>query len=180
MNGGMDAWNGLVSKAGVDQGMYLIEGTETAAEVVALAYGLEEGSRRFYRELAEGRDLPEAKSLFETLGDAEVRHEDRLWDRYRSLPGTVGERRAFEESVVPRALEGGLTPDQLLARYPEAVRAPAEALDMAMAMETDALDLYLRMADAFGDPEVRTVFLDLAEGEREHLKKLGDLRGRAA
>jgi rubrerythrin len=180
MAGGIDAWNGLVSEAKVGQGMYLLEGTETPEEVVALAYGLEEGSRRFYRDLAERSDVPEARGLFEILHDAEIRHEDRLWEQYRSLPGKLSDRRAFEETVVPRALEGGLTPDQLLARYPDAIREPAGALDLAMALETDALDLYLRMADAFRDAEVRTVFFDLAEEERGHLKKLGDLRGRVS
>ncbi len=179
MDGGMDAWNGLVSKAWVDQGMYLIEGHETVEEIVALAYGLEEGSRRFYRELAERSDRSEAKRLFETLSDAEIRHEDRLWERYRSLPGALLERQAFEDGVVSRALEGGLTPDQLLARHPEADREPAEVLDLAMAMETDALDLDLRMAGVFGDADVRSVFFDLAEEEREHLGMLGDRRGRA-
>jgi rubrerythrin len=178
MNGGIDAWNGLVSNAKVDQGMYLIEGDETAEDVLALAYGLEDGARRFYRELAMRSDLPEARRLFETLSDAEIRHKDRLWDRYRALPGKFGERRAFEEDVVPRALEGGLTSDQLLTRYPESVREPTEALDLAMALETDALDLYLRMADAFDDKDVRAVFFDLAEEEREHRKKIGDRRGR--
>ena len=84
---------------------------------------------------------------------------------------------AFEADVVPRALEGGLTSDQLLDRYPEAVREPDEALDLAMALETDALDLYLRMADAFDDEHVRAIFFDLAKEERAHLKKIGTLRG---
>ena len=178
MNGGIDAWNGLVSKAQVGQGMYLIEGNETAEEVVALAYGLEEGSRRFYRELAERSDVPEVRRLFETLHDAEIRHEDRLWERYRTLPGSFGDRRAFEEHAVPRALEGGLTPDQLLAGDPEAGRGYTESLDLAMALETDALDLYLRMAAAFHKSEIRSNFFELAEEERGHLEKLGALRGR--
>ena len=153
-------------------------GTETPDEVVAVAYGLEEGARRFYGELAGRSGPPEVRRLFEALREAEVRHEDRLWERYRSLRGNLADRSAFETQAVPRALEGGLTPDQLLARYPEAVREPAEALDLAMALETDALDFYLRAADAFDDADVRLVFFDLAEEEREHLTKLGDLRGR--
>lgn len=157
--------------------MYLIEGDETAEDVLALAYGLEDGARRFYRELALRSDLPEARRLFETLSNAEIRHKDRLWDRYRALPGKFSERQAFEESVVPGALEGGLTADQLITRYPESVRQPAEAFELAMALETDALDLYLRMSDAFDDKDVRAIFLDLAEEERVHLKKIGDLRG---
>jgi sulfur-carrier protein adenylyltransferase/sulfurtransferase len=179
MNGGIDAWDGLMSKAQVGQGMYLIEGNETAEEVVALAYGLEEGSRRFYRELAERSDVPEARRLFETLHDAEIRHEDRLWERYLALPGSIGDRRTFEERVVPGALEGGLTPDQLLAGIPEAGRGYAESIDLAMALETDALDLYLRMAAACDNPAIQSIFFDLAEEERGHLEKLGALRGRA-
>jgi len=177
MNGGIDAWDGLVSRATVGQGMYLIEGDETVEEVMALAYGLEEGSRRFYQELAERSDVPEARRLFETLRDAEIRHEDQLWERYRALHGKPGERRMFEENIVPRALEGGLSPDQLLTGHPEVVGGYADSLDLAMAMETDALDLYLRMAAAFDDAEIQSVFFELAEEERGHLKKLGDLRG---
>ena len=178
MNGGIDAWNGLVATASVDQGMYLIEGNETVGEVVTLAYGLEEASRRFYRELAERCDAPRLRSLFETLRDAEIRHEDRLWERYRALPGVSGDRRTFEERTVPGALEGGVTPDRLLAGNPGAFKEYGESLDLAMAMETDALDLYLRMASAFDDGGIRAVFFALADEERAHLKKLGDLRGR--
>ena len=177
MNGGIDAWNGLVSKAGVGQGMYLLEGNETVEEIVALAYGLEEGSRRFYRELAERSAAPEAKRLFETLHEAELRHEERLWERYRALAADSGERLAFEKTIVPRALEGGETPEQVLARYPEAGHGFTESLDLAMALETDALDLYLRMADAFDDADIRSVFIDLAAEERMHLERLGSLRG---
>lgn len=178
MNGGIDAWNGLVSKASVGQGMYLIDGDETVEEIIALAYGLEEGSRRFYRELAERSAAPEAKGLFETLHDAEIRHEERLWERFRALAGKVGERQEFERTLVPRALEGGNTPDQMLSRHPGAGKESGESLDLAMALETDALDLYLRMADSFEDTDIQTVFLDLAGEERTHLEKLGGLRGR--
>ena len=47
-----------------------------------------------------------------------------------------------------------------------------------MGLGTDALDLYLRMAGAFDDTDIRSVFIDLAEEERIHLERLGSLRGR--
>jgi sulfur-carrier protein adenylyltransferase/sulfurtransferase len=178
MDGGIDVWNGLVSTAAVGQGMYLIEGDETVEEIMTLAYGLEEKSRCFYQDLALRSDVPEVRHLFETLRDAEVRHEDKLWQRYQELPGTLGERRKFEENVVPKALEGGMSPEHLLSSHPEAFRGYDDSLDLAMAMETDALDLYLRMAKTSDNEEVRSFFSDLAEEERGHLEKLGDLRGR--
>jgi rubrerythrin len=66
MAGGIDAWNGLVSRAEVDQGMYLIEGNEGPEEVISLAYGLEVGAYRFYRGLSEKSSDPETGDLFDT------------------------------------------------------------------------------------------------------------------
>lgn len=53
MSGGILAWNGLVSRAEVDQGTYLIEGDESPEEVIALAYGLEAATHRFYQDLTD-------------------------------------------------------------------------------------------------------------------------------
>ena len=79
MNGGIDAWNGLVSRAEVDQGIYLIEGDEDLDEVISLAYGLEEGAHRFYRSLCGRSTGGETKTLFEKLSQAEIEHKEKLW-----------------------------------------------------------------------------------------------------
>lgn len=173
----MDAWRGLVSRAEVDQGMWLLEEVETPAGALALAYGLEEGSRRFYQELADRSSDAACRRLFALLAEAEVRHEDRLWEAYRALPdGLSTGRSAFEHAVVPRALEGGLTPDEVLARTGTFPLTPEDALDLALALEADALDLYLRMAWVVGDEGVRAVFLRTAEEEKAHLRRLGEFR----
>jgi rubrerythrin len=46
-----------------------------------------------------------------------------------------------------------------------------------MALETDSLDLYLRMAGVLASAESQQVFRGLAEEEKEHLRQLGKLRG---
>ncbi|MDW7710682.1 MAG: ferritin family protein [Deferrisomatales bacterium] len=84
LDGGMDAWNGLVSRAEVDQGKWLLDGGET----------------------------------------------------------------------------------------------PEEALDLALALEADSLDLYLRLAREVQASGAKAVFLEIAEEEKAHLRRLGDLRGR--
>jgi transcription elongation factor GreA len=68
----MDAWDGLVSAAELDQGMYLIRGDEEPEDALALAYGLELGSHRFYQDLAGRVSDPEARDLFRTLAEVEV------------------------------------------------------------------------------------------------------------
>jgi len=175
----MDAWSGPVSRAAVGQGMWLLEGGESEIECLTLAYGLEEGARRFYRDLAGRAEPPEVREIFTTLAEAEVHHKDRLWEGYRAAGG-VAERSAFEGDLAPRAVEGGLTADQVLSRWGGPPATAGLTLGLAMALETDSLDLYLRMADALPDAVARQVFLALAAEEKEHLRSLGRLRGQRA
>ncbi|GAB4283788.1 MAG: hypothetical protein Kow0092_38480 [Deferrisomatales bacterium] len=179
LEGGILAWHGLVSRAAVDQGMYLLEGRETPEEALALAYGLEEGARRFYQELASEAGEAAVSSLFAALAEAEVRHEDRLWGAYRRRAGAEPNRETFERTVVVPAVEGGLSADQVLARWGGVPGDPEEAIELAMALETDSLDLYLRMAGQMTE-DARSVFLDLASEERAHLARLGEQLGRRA
>jgi rubrerythrin len=136
MKGGIDAWNGLVSRAEVDQGIYLIEGDEGPEEVISLAYGLEEGTHRFYRDLSERSTDGKTRDLFEKLSKAEIQHKENLWEHYMTLTG------------------GGITRE---------------------AFETDALDLYLRMAMKNRHEETKAIFYQLADEEKAHLRILGEL-----
>ncbi len=179
MKGGIDAWNGLVSRAEVDRGIYLIDGDETPEEVISLAYGLEEGAHRFYRELSEKSTDGETKTLFETLSNAEVRHKEYLWERYMTLTGGRVSRDSFEATIVADALEGGKTADETLGEYGDWVHEPRQAHQLAMSMETDALDLYLRLALKTENEEAKGLFHGLANEEKIHLRLLGErLRGK--
>ena len=175
MKGGIDAWNGLVSRAEVDQGIYLIEGGESPEEVISLAYGLEEGAYRFYRNLFGKSTDGETSSLFERLSRAEIQHREKLWEKYKTLTGGRLTREAFESEVSPKTMEGGKTADQVLGEYPDWIQDPREALQLAISLETDALDLYLRMALKSQDEETKAVFYTLADEEKTHLRRLGEL-----
>lgn len=173
MKGGIDAWNGLVSRAEVDQGLYLIEGDENPEEVISLAYGLEEGALRFYRTLSRQSADGETKGLFEKLSQAEIEHMEKLWQTYEELTGGRITREAFESDVNTQTMEGGKTADQVLAQYPEWISDAHETLQLAMSLETDALDLYLRMAQKSQNEEARILFYSLADEEKTHLRRLG-------
>jgi len=179
MKGGIDAWNGLVSRAEVDQGIYLIEGDEDPDEVISLAYGLEEGNHRFYQSLSERSADGGSKDLFERLSQAEMEHKEELWRQYEAVTGGRVTRDAFQSKVVARTLEGGKIPDQVLAQYPDWIHDTHEALQLAMSLETDALDLYLRMAMKSRNEETSAIFYKLAGDEKTHLRWLGGfLRGK--
>jgi rubrerythrin len=179
LGGGIDAWNGLVSKAEIDQGIYLFEGDETPEQVITLAYGLEEGAYRFYRNLCRKSTDGETSSLFEKLSQAEIQHKEKLWKKYKTLTGGHITRETFESEISAKAMEGGKTADEVLAQYPDWIQDPREALQLAMSLETDALDLYLRMALKSQNEETKAVFYTLADEEKKHLRRLGErLRGK--
>lgn len=159
----------------MDQGVYLIEGNETPEEIIALAYGLEEGAHRFYRDLSAQSTNTQTKSLFETLSEAEVRHKKGLWKKFEALTGGRIPRGTFESTIVAKTVEGGKTADHLLEEYGDRIRDPGEVLQLAMSLETDALDLYLRMALKTESEKAKAVFHSLANEEKTHLRWLGEL-----
>ncbi|NIS61431.1 MAG: DUF2202 domain-containing protein [Proteobacteria bacterium] len=175
MSGGILAWKGLVSGAEVDQGIFLIEGNETPEEVLSLAYGLEKGAHRFYGTLAEQSKDSDTRDLFERLAKAEIRHQETIWEKYNTLTGDGMTREAFEDGIVAETMEGGKSPDQVLADHPDWIRSSRDALELAMSLEIDALDLYLRMAQKSQNEEAKPVFYALVKEEKEHLRRLGEL-----
>jgi rubrerythrin len=175
MRGGIDAWNGLISKAEIDQGMYLIEGSESPEEVISLAHGLEEGAYRFYRALCSDSSGSQMENLFEELSQAEMRHKEKLWEKYETLTGGRVTREVFESEISIKTMEGGKTAHQVLAQHPDSIQDPREALQLAMSLETDSLDLYLRMAQKSQKEETSAIFYTLGNEEKKHLRRLGEL-----
>ena len=147
--------------------------------MISLAYGLEEGVHRFYARLSGQSPDGETRDLFEKLAKAEVQHKERLWEEYRAVVEGPVTRESFEVGIVAETMEGGRTADQVLAQYPAWISDPRESLQLAMSLETDALDLYLRMAQKSRNEEAKGVFYRLAEEEKTHLRWLGEfLRGK--
>ena len=68
-------------------------------------------------------------------------------------------------------MEGGMRLAEALAWV--AGRSPADALDLAMAIEINAYDNYLNFYGTLVDENARRVFELLALEERHHIKRLG-------
>ena len=60
------------------------------------------------------------------------------------------------------------------------LKEAADVLDVAMMIETQALDPYLRYADKSSEAHAREVLLKIAEEEKAHLRALGQLMGEKA
>ncbi|HSH71308.1 MAG TPA: ferritin family protein [Deferrisomatales bacterium] len=174
MDGGIDAWHGHVSEARVDQGVYLLEGDETPAALFAVAYRLEEATRRFYQRIARETATPGVRELADALSRGEETHQERIRELCRDTCGEAAATQALGSGPPSAVLEDGSSPAERLERLLPADATPAAVLDLAMALEVDALDLYLRFTHHFRQPSVRNALFALAREEQCHLKRLGD------
>ncbi len=178
LEGGIMAWQGLKAAGPVEVGMVYIRGDETPSEIIAIAYGMEEGLRSFYETMASRTADDEVASMFTKLSGIEERHKERLFRLQVEIDPTTPDMTTFESSMFSKALEGGLTTDEFLELNKPAMQTVPDVLNMAMMLETQALDLYLRYSERTKEEKTRTVLFEVAEEEKAHLKSLGHLMDR--
>lgn len=170
------AWHGLTATGPAEVGMAFLRGDETAPEIIILAYGMEEGLRGFYEAMALETGDREVSAMFEKLADIEVLHKHKLFELYREFDPTVSDVDRFEAETVTVVMEGGLTTEEFLAQNKPAMNTISDVLDIAMMIETQALDLYLRYSHKAKEQKSKAVMYDIAEEEKAHLAALGSLR----
>jgi rubrerythrin len=175
LKGGIAAWQGHAAAGPVEMGMMLLKGNETPREVICLAYGLEEGLRKFYSMSIKLAISPEVVGILTKLAEIEVKHKQRLFDLYITVDPTPLNVEAFDSRITSELMEGGFDTDKLLEQSMPAFKTAAGVLDFAMTLEAQAMDLYMRYAEKSADPEVKNVFYKMANEEKAHLKSLGDL-----
>jgi len=156
-------------------GMMLLKGNETPREVICLAYGLEEGLRKFYSMSIKLAIDSEVVGILTKLAEIEVNHKQRLFDLYLSIDPKALSVEAFENRITSELMEGGFDPDKLLEQNMSAFKTTADVLDFAMMLEAQSMDLYMRYAEISEDPEVKSILFNMAREEKAHLESLGDL-----
>lgn len=170
MEGGMNAWQGLVAEGFPDAGISWFAEAHTRCELTALAWLLEDGTGIFYRETARVLKEPEAVKLFTELAGAEDRHKDILSALYRELTGAVGEvalPSGFGSFPGEKIMEGGMSLDEALSWTQG--RPPRETLELSISLETGSYDRYLVMQERVMDDYSRRLFKTLASEEKRHL-----------
>lgn len=175
MKGGIKAWDGLTAAGPADMGLSVLNGDVSAKEIIGIAYGMEEGLGELYRRMSGMKDDPEAAEIFTRLAGFEDKHKERLIALYRSLDPGV-EATALAQMAQDNAMiEGGFTPDAFLERNRADMKTVPDILNMAMMLEAQAMDLYHRYSQKIGAEDARDILYDIAEEEKDHLKRLGQL-----
>jgi rhodanese-related sulfurtransferase/rubrerythrin len=175
LSGGIKSWNSEKAVGPEDLGLDLFSGQESPEETLVVAYGLEEGLRRFYESMAPRVTNENARSLFLKLSTIEVKHQDRIFSEFLRVTGAETSRDEFAKKTFAPAMEGGLTTEDYIQRYQPNLENPAEVTSLAMAIEAQAMDLYQRAADRAKTEESRIALLRIADEERSHIEQLGKL-----
>jgi rubrerythrin len=179
LKGGIKAWQGGKAEGPVELHLDLVRGDETPAEMLSLAYGMEQGLGTFYREIQKGTQDIELSELLETLASAEEKHKQYLLARYNELESVKVDEKSFEARLSSsHTTEGGFDAQELLQQNRQFVESVTSLLDLSMMLETQALDLYLRFAGKIESAPTKEVLFRIADEEKSHLQALGRLRDR--
>jgi rhodanese-related sulfurtransferase/rubrerythrin len=173
LSGGFKTWKGEAAVGEEELGLELFTGDESPEKTLVVAYSLEAGLRDFYTSMIPRVKNKDAQNIFQKLSEIEVKHQDRIFNEYIRLSGKPLSREAFEENMVRTAVEGGLTTEEYTDLFQPDWESLSDIIELAMSIEAQALDLYLRAAHRSPNPESRKVLAHIGDEERAHLKQLG-------
>ena len=172
LSGGIKAWNSETAVGSQDLGIHLFAGNETAEETIVVGFGLEQGLREFYLEMADKVDTKDARDLITKLADIEILHQEHLHRLYMEVTGKTLSIQDLKSQIVEPAMEGGLTTSDYMKLYQPDLESTEDILGLAMAIEAQALDLYQRAADRSKNESVTSVLQQIASEERAHIARL--------
>jgi len=180
LQGGIQAWENETAQNPAELHLEFIRGDESPARAAGIAYRMETGLEQFHRTTYERTNDPDLKALLENLIMAEQRHRDRLVKLLRDLGSDPESASGTNGPSRENMIEGGMDIESFLEGNEYYLQSVSGCLGLAMIIETHALDLYLRMAEACTDPGAKDVFFSLGDEEKGHLNALGGLLGEKA
>jgi rubrerythrin len=174
MEGGINAWQGLVAEGTPQSGMAYFSPATKPEEWMTLAWIMEDGSRKFYAELAAGVNDDETRDLYVQLSEAEENHKGALLRLYNELPDKTSGLKfpggLISDGRQDDVMEGGMRIGEAL-QWAKGKKT-TEVLELTLSLEANSYDLYLTMERRMEDKQAAQVFHVLAGEERQHLERL--------
>jgi rubrerythrin len=174
LKGGIKGWHGYKASGPEELNLDLIRGDETPAEIAALAIGMEESLKQFYETLLAKAQDDDVKKLFSKMVEVSELHKQKFVKFYQQIePGKdIG---ALQADVKTEVMEGGFKMDDFIRKNAPHMQTLLGALDIAMMLETQALDLYGRFAEKAEAAATKEFLMQVAQEEKTHLNMLGEL-----
>ena len=175
LSGGIKAYRGDKASGPQELNLDMVRGDESPGEMLKLAFGLEQALEIFYDKCLEQAEDKDLKDLFTKLEHVEAVHKKKIYDRYAALVENAPDMAAFEADMTSDVMEGGFQVKDFLAANQPWLKSLLEVLELAMMLETQALDLYMRFAEKSLEEGTKQVLFTLADEEKAHLKSLSRL-----
>ncbi|HWR57363.1 MAG TPA: rhodanese-like domain-containing protein [Thermodesulfovibrionales bacterium] len=177
IEGGLNAWQGRVAEGIPEAGMAFFSPASNPEQLIALAWLLEDGSRKFYNELSSMLNDKDAAVLFRELTLAEEHHKSSLLSLYKQLSGKDADT-GFPWSVldakpVGDVMEGGTKVNEALQWVQG--KSVQDILELSISLETNSYDLYLKMERTMKEENSKKLFRLLSDEEKLHLERLTNL-----
>ncbi len=175
LSGGFKGWKSEAAFGKEELGLELFTGNESPAETLVVAYSLEQGLGDFYQSMIPKVKNDDVKNLFQMLFEIEIKHKDRIFAEYVRISGESETREEFEKQTVGKAVEGGLTTQEYTNYFKPDWESAKDIIELAMSIEAQALDLYMRVADRIDNQQSKKTLVQISIEEQMHLKQLGKL-----
>jgi rubrerythrin len=175
VSGGFKGWKSEAAFGKEELGLELFTGDESTEKTLVVAYSLEAGLRDFYLSMITKAKNKNTKDLLQKLSEIEVKHQDRIFNEYITITGKSVNREEFEKNTVSQEVEGGLTTEEYMNLFQPDLESMEDIISLAMSIEAQALDLYMRAADRTSNPQSKKMLIEIAGEERAHLAQLGKL-----
>ncbi len=127
-------------------------------EILDFAIGQEEEAAQFYTDLATRMDRPWMSSIFQSFAKEEMGHKHKLLDIKQGKLLMAAEQKVLDLKLS----------DYLVDVQPTVHMDYQQALVVAMKKEKKAFKMYIDLADATDNENLRSVFLGLAQEEAKH------------
>lgn len=173
--GGIKAYQGQKASGPRELNLDLVRGDESPAEITQLACSMERALQVFYETMQDRTADQEIQALFLDLARVEKIHRQRLLETYRRLEPETQEETVCADAAAPETMEGGFNLQEFMAANESYLDTTPHVLDLAMMLETQALDLYLRFADRCAQDAAKAILFAIADEEKLHLARLGRL-----
>ena len=174
LTGGIKGWHGHKASGPEGLNLDLVRGDETPTEIAALVIGIEDSLKQFYQTLlAEAQDS-DVRQLFMKMVAVSNLHKQKIEDFYKQIePGK--DVAALRATVKTGIMKGGHKVEDFIRENAPYTQTLMGALDIAMMLETQALDLYRRFAEKVEMTATKDFLLQVAQEEKIHLNMLGQL-----
>jgi sulfur-carrier protein adenylyltransferase/sulfurtransferase len=177
MQGGIDAWEAPTASSPVALHLRFVKGDEPPRKVISIAYQMEEGLQRFHEQIRARTVDADLRDLLSRLIKAEESHKGTLLRLLEEVTKGDGEETTATFSSEPSEdglVEGGIDIADFMHQNERYLQTVSGYLELAMMIETQALDLYLRMAGESTNRTTKAVLFRISEEEKAHLAMLGD------